>query len=209
MKDFLNDVRTLNVSLPPERRLRVLLGDPPIDWSTVRGPADEDMNDWRDAHFAWVVAEQVHEEEAPRADLDRWRAHQSAGKDAGQSDSPARSAISRTAPSLHCRSIADTAGLTCPRTAAAMAIVDGRTGRWHMARTADSRRSGSSCRQAASNRTSMSRSSGRPRPDPMRTARLTPIAHPAAELRRRQRARRSDDRVSGRQDSVRSATAQC
>ena len=36
-----------------------LLGDPPIDWSVVRGPADEDMNDWRDAHFAWVVEEQV------------------------------------------------------------------------------------------------------------------------------------------------------
>ena len=37
----------------------MLLGDPPIDWSVVRGPADEDMNDWRDAHFAWAVEEQV------------------------------------------------------------------------------------------------------------------------------------------------------
>ncbi len=25
----------------------------------MRGPADEDMNDWRDAHFAWVVEQQV------------------------------------------------------------------------------------------------------------------------------------------------------
>jgi outer membrane protein OmpA-like peptidoglycan-associated protein len=41
--------------------LRVVLGDPPIDWSVVRGPADEDMNDWRDAHFAWVIEEQVLE----------------------------------------------------------------------------------------------------------------------------------------------------
>lgn len=56
---MLADVRALNESLPPSRRVRVLLGDPPIDWSVVRGPADEDMNDWRDAHFAWVVEEQV------------------------------------------------------------------------------------------------------------------------------------------------------
>ena len=56
---FLSDVRSLNLTLPVEKRLRVLLGDPPIDWSIVRGPADEDMNDWRDAHFEWVVEEQV------------------------------------------------------------------------------------------------------------------------------------------------------
>jgi outer membrane protein OmpA-like peptidoglycan-associated protein len=56
---FLNDVRSLNLTLPAEKRVRVVLGDPPIDWSIVRGPADEDMNDWRDAHFAWVVEEQV------------------------------------------------------------------------------------------------------------------------------------------------------
>ena len=56
---MLADIRALNESLPPSRRVRVLLGDPPIDWSVVRGPADEDMNDWRDAHFAWVVEEQV------------------------------------------------------------------------------------------------------------------------------------------------------
>ena len=56
---FLSDVRSLNLTLPVEKRIRVVLGDPPIDWSVVRGPADEDMNDWRDAHFAWVVEEQV------------------------------------------------------------------------------------------------------------------------------------------------------
>jgi outer membrane protein OmpA-like peptidoglycan-associated protein len=55
----LDDVRALNASLSPSRRVRVLLGDPPIDWATVRGPADEDMNDWRDAHFAWIVEEHV------------------------------------------------------------------------------------------------------------------------------------------------------
>ena len=56
---MLREIRALNGSLPPSKRVRVLLGDPPIDWSVVRGPADEDMNDWRDAHFAWVVEEQV------------------------------------------------------------------------------------------------------------------------------------------------------
>ena len=56
---FLDDVRALNSGLPLARQIRVVLGDPPIDWSVVRGPADEDMNDWRDAHFAWIVEEQV------------------------------------------------------------------------------------------------------------------------------------------------------
>jgi outer membrane protein OmpA-like peptidoglycan-associated protein len=56
---MLSEIRSLNATLPPATRVRVLLGDPPIDWRIVRGPADEDMNDWRDAHFAWVVEEQV------------------------------------------------------------------------------------------------------------------------------------------------------
>jgi outer membrane protein OmpA-like peptidoglycan-associated protein len=55
----LADLRAVNLTRPPGQRLRVLLGDPPIDWSVVRGPADEDMNDWRDAHFAWVIEQQV------------------------------------------------------------------------------------------------------------------------------------------------------
>jgi len=58
-EDVLIEIRAVNKMLPPSRRIRVLLGDPPIDWSVVRGPADEDMNDWRDAHFAWVVGERV------------------------------------------------------------------------------------------------------------------------------------------------------
>jgi len=55
----LADVRAVNLTRPPGQRVRVLLGDPPIDWSIVREPADEDMNEWRDAHFAWVVEQQV------------------------------------------------------------------------------------------------------------------------------------------------------
>ena len=56
---LLSEIRALNATVPPDSRVRVVLGDPPIDWSEVQGPADEDMNDWRDAHFAWVIEEQV------------------------------------------------------------------------------------------------------------------------------------------------------
>ena len=56
---MLSEIRSFNSTVPPHKQVRVLLGDPPIDWSAVQGPADEDMNDWRDAHFAWVVQEQV------------------------------------------------------------------------------------------------------------------------------------------------------
>ena len=42
------------------KRVRVLLGDPPIDWSAVTSPADEDMNDWRDAHFEQEVMKRGH-----------------------------------------------------------------------------------------------------------------------------------------------------
>ena len=43
---FFRAVRTINASLPPEHRLRVLLGDPPIDWDHVHTKAD---------HRKWVV----------------------------------------------------------------------------------------------------------------------------------------------------------
>jgi outer membrane protein OmpA-like peptidoglycan-associated protein len=58
-EEFFADVRAFNQSAPSGKRVRVLLGDPPIDWKSVTGPADEDMNDWRDAHLAWVVEQQV------------------------------------------------------------------------------------------------------------------------------------------------------
>jgi outer membrane protein OmpA-like peptidoglycan-associated protein len=56
---IVGDIRALNAALPPGQRFRLLLGDPPIDWSSVTSPADEDMNDWRDSHFAWVVEKHV------------------------------------------------------------------------------------------------------------------------------------------------------
>jgi outer membrane protein OmpA-like peptidoglycan-associated protein len=58
-EQMLADVRSVNASLPSANRTRVLAGDPPIDWNTVTSPADDDMNDWRDAHFAHVIEREV------------------------------------------------------------------------------------------------------------------------------------------------------
>lgn len=58
-EQMLADVRSVNEGLPSATRIRVIAGDPPIDWSAVTSPADEDMNDWRDAHFAYVIEREV------------------------------------------------------------------------------------------------------------------------------------------------------
>ena len=58
-EQMLVEVRSVNVGLPSSLRIRALLGDPPIDWRTVTSPADEDMTDWRDAHFAHVIDREV------------------------------------------------------------------------------------------------------------------------------------------------------
>ena len=49
----------MNMSLPPERRLRVLLGDPPIDWDKVH--TLEELRKWlnRDAHAVDVIRREV------------------------------------------------------------------------------------------------------------------------------------------------------
>src|SRR5205814_10575332 len=39
-EEFFRAVRSVNASLPTERRLRVLRGDPPFDWDVIRGPKD-------------------------------------------------------------------------------------------------------------------------------------------------------------------------
>lgn len=38
--DFFTAVRSVNQALPPDRRIRVWMGDPPIDWTRVRSKAD-------------------------------------------------------------------------------------------------------------------------------------------------------------------------
>jgi hypothetical protein len=53
-------VRDLNRSLPRDRRLRILLGDPPIDWSEVRNI--DDYRAWlrrRDSHPAELIQREV------------------------------------------------------------------------------------------------------------------------------------------------------
>lgn len=49
--EFFRVVRSVNATLPAARKLRVLLGDPPIDWSVVRERAD---------HFKWLAMRDSH-----------------------------------------------------------------------------------------------------------------------------------------------------
>jgi hypothetical protein len=56
---FFAAVRARNASLPPDRRLRVWLGDPPIHWPEVRSAADYRRFAERDAHFADLVHREV------------------------------------------------------------------------------------------------------------------------------------------------------
>lgn len=45
-REFFQTVRDVNRVLPPARQIRVLLGDPPIDWASVKGPRD---------HWNWML----------------------------------------------------------------------------------------------------------------------------------------------------------
>ena len=57
---FFATVREVNRALPEARRVRVLLGDPPIDWSAVeRGEDVKRFLDQREPHFASVVLDEV------------------------------------------------------------------------------------------------------------------------------------------------------
>ena len=59
-EEFFRAVRDVNASLPGERKLRVLLGDPPIDWDTVR--TYDDVGPWigrRDTHAVDVIKREV------------------------------------------------------------------------------------------------------------------------------------------------------
>lgn len=62
-EQFFRTVRAVNWALPVAHRLRVVLGDPPIDWNTVRGAADIPAALpfvlARDAHYARVVEHDV------------------------------------------------------------------------------------------------------------------------------------------------------
>lgn len=57
---FFRTVRALNQTLPSARRLRVLLGDPPVDSQTGgRAPTGWSEPNARDAHYAGVIEDQV------------------------------------------------------------------------------------------------------------------------------------------------------
>lgn len=59
-EQFFRTVRAVNRTLDPTRRIRVLLGDPPIDWRQVQRKQDVwPFLDQRDAHFAAVVEREV------------------------------------------------------------------------------------------------------------------------------------------------------
>ena len=59
-EEFFRTVRTVNASLARSRQLRVLLGDPPIDWDQVHTIDDlhKGMGD-RDAHAVEVIRREV------------------------------------------------------------------------------------------------------------------------------------------------------
>jgi hypothetical protein len=64
-------VRRINEKLPAAKKVRVLGGEPPIDWSTVTGPADIDHE--RDAHIAAVVENEVLAKNRKALMLYGWR----------------------------------------------------------------------------------------------------------------------------------------
>jgi hypothetical protein len=56
-EEFFPLVRAINQKLPPDKRLRVLAGDPPIDWNNVKGLADAEKD--RDGNIASVMEKEV------------------------------------------------------------------------------------------------------------------------------------------------------
>jgi hypothetical protein len=59
-EQFLAAIRTVNQKLPKSKRLRVLAGDPPIDWSKVKSKEDYDaFRSSRDESYASVLEKEV------------------------------------------------------------------------------------------------------------------------------------------------------
>jgi hypothetical protein len=59
VEQFYPLVRALNQKLPPQRRLRVLAGDPPIDWDQIKSTEDVIRRVHRDEGIASVMAKEV------------------------------------------------------------------------------------------------------------------------------------------------------
>src|SRR5262245_31069820 len=59
-EQFFAMVRAVNQRAPQQKRSRVLLGDPPVDWDVIKTRADMNMNLFlRDEHFVEVVEREV------------------------------------------------------------------------------------------------------------------------------------------------------
>jgi len=59
-EQFFAMIRAVNHQLPQQKRLRVLLGDPPVDWDVIKTRADMNMKLFlRDEHFVEVVEREV------------------------------------------------------------------------------------------------------------------------------------------------------
>lgn len=57
---FFAQVRAVNLKLPPDRRIRVWLGEPPIDWSAVQTKEQwQRLYDQRDRHAAEVIERRI------------------------------------------------------------------------------------------------------------------------------------------------------
>jgi hypothetical protein len=57
-EEFFRAVRSVNVSNPARRQIRVLLGDPPVDWDSVKTVQDLEGFD-RDGHAAELIRREV------------------------------------------------------------------------------------------------------------------------------------------------------
>ncbi len=69
IEELLRAVRDVNTTRPADRRIRVLLGDPPIDWTRVRTREDwTKFLELRDSYPAALSATRSHRQTAPCAD---------------------------------------------------------------------------------------------------------------------------------------------
>jgi len=58
--NFFAQVREVNLGLPPERRIHVWLGEPPITWSKIKTKADfQPILAQRDTHAAEVIEKKI------------------------------------------------------------------------------------------------------------------------------------------------------
>jgi hypothetical protein len=57
--NFYAEVRAVNLELPPEQRIHVWLGDPPVDWSKIKNGSDLEHMPDRDLYAADLIDSQI------------------------------------------------------------------------------------------------------------------------------------------------------